>query len=307
MMTNILTRRRFLIAAAVSGVATALPAKALRWQGTALGAKVQILMDHPEATRLTQIARAEITRLERIFSLYDASSELSRLNRDGKLEAPSFELLSCLTLARHAFNVTEGRFDPTVQSVWSTQAEALAAGRRPSREALEDARARVGFDRVSFDPAMVRLGHRQALTLNGIAQGVIADRVSKTLKDEGLADVLVDTGEIAARGFAKNQAGWPVTIAQTKQRLILRDRALATSHTYGTVLDPDGRLGHILNPLPGASVARRQVSVSADSAGLADALSTGLSLVSDAATAGRLLTEVRSARLEAYVVDPPMT
>ncbi|MCT8159991.1 FAD:protein FMN transferase [Pseudoruegeria sp. SHC-113] len=303
-MSQHLSRRRFLLAAAASGLATGLPAETLRWQGTALGARAQILMDHPGAARLTALARAEITRLERIFSLYDAGSELSRLNRAGVLAAPSFELLDCLSLARHVHRVTEGRFDPTVQPLWAALAEARSAGQALPPARLQRARALVGFDRVTFDSDAVRLGAGQALTLNGIAQGYVADRVAARLKAEGLADVLVDTGEIAARGAPSGQEGWGVSIAHSAERVVLRDRALATSHTYGTVLGADGRQGHILRPFGGMPVARRQVSVSAKGAGLADALSTGLSLVEDRATAQRLVAGEKGVRLEAFLEGP---
>lgn len=202
-MTKGFTRRRFLLAASVSGLATALPAETQHWEGRALGARARILMDHPEAARLTAMARAEIARLEGVFSLYQPESELVRLNRDGRLDAPSFELLDCLAVARVAHRVTGGLFDPTVQPLWRVMAEAVEQGRAPPAARITKARERIGFDRVRFAPEAVVLGQGQALTLNGIAQGYIADRVTRLIKSEGLADVLVDTGEIVARGTAR--------------------------------------------------------------------------------------------------------
>ncbi|WP_150282079.1 FAD:protein FMN transferase [Salipiger aestuarii] len=299
-MTAFITRRRLLIAAAASGLATALPADLARWEGSALGAHTQILMDHPDSARLIAVARSEIEGLERVFSLYRGESELSRLNRDGRLSAPSFELLDCLAQARLAHRATEWRFDPTVQPLWVVLAKAHAAGRTPAPDAVQTARARIGFDAVSFDAAEIRLGAGQALTLNGIAQGYIADRVARRLKAEGLRDVLVDTGEIAAHGAPAGHGGWPVSVANTNRRLILHDRALATSASLGTVLDAEGTQGHILHPVQTAPVAPRQVSVSAESAALADALSTALCLAENEATALRLLSGVAGARLEVF-------
>ncbi|NVO25373.1 FAD:protein FMN transferase [Donghicola sp. B5-SW-15] len=291
-----MTRRRFLLAACAGGLASELSAQALRWQGTALGARAQIRMVHPEADRLTRHAVAEISRLERIFSLY-GDSELTRLNRDGRLVAPSFELLDCLAVARRAHDVTGGLFDPTVQPLWL----ALAEGGD-----VNAARDGIGFDRVRFDTSEVRLERGQALTLNGIAQGYVADRIAALLRAEGVADVLVDTGEISARGKPQAQPGWPVRIARTERRLMLRDRALATSATLGTVLDAAGRQGHILHPT-GAPVPDRQVSISATSAAMADALSTGLCLVTGEAEVRACLARVEGARLEAILNDPTET
>ena len=59
------------------------------------------------------------------------------------------------------------------------------------------------------------------------------------------------------------------------RRVALSDRAIATSSPSATVLDPEGAVGHILDPRTGRPDGRwRTVSVSAPSAAVADALST---------------------------------
>ena len=56
------SRRRFL--SLVSAACLAAPsAQAFRWQGTALGAQAQIVLDHPDAPAITARALAEIDRL----------------------------------------------------------------------------------------------------------------------------------------------------------------------------------------------------------------------------------------------------
>lgn len=288
-----LSRRRFLTLASAAALA-APAAQAYRWQGIALGAKAQIILDHPDAERITARARAEIDRLEDIFSLYRPGSALCRLNEGGSLVAPPFELLECLAVVRHVHDVTGGRFDPTVQPLWQALAEGFAAGVPPTRRTLAQARAAIGFDRVRFDSGGIALGHGQRLTLNGIAQGYIADRVAHLMSEEGITDVLIDTGEIAARG------DWPVAIAGSAERIALNNRALATSAHAGTVLDAEGQVGHILDPLDATprKPAIRSISISAPSAALADALSTGLSLASGEAQVVALLSDLKDARLE---------
>lgn len=294
-----LTRRRFL--SFVSAAVLAAPAaQAFRWQGTALGARAQIVLDHPRAPQITRRALAEINRLEDIFSLFRPGAQLTRLNATGRLAAPAFELLDCLATARRAHMITEGRFDPTVQSLWQVEAEAWATGRPPTPEQVARARATIGFERVCFDSAEITLDAGQRLTLNGIAQGYIADRVAMLMRNEGVADVLIDTGEILALGTAQGRTGWPVTIAGNADERLYSGRALATSAPKGTVLDSAGRVGHILDPQKVTPLPQRihQVSVSASSAALADALSTGLCLVSGHTEALALLRNLKDARLE---------
>lgn len=298
-----LTRRRFLTIASAACLA-APAANAFRWQGTALGIRAQIVLDHPRAIAITVAAKAEIDRLEDIFSLYRPESELSRLNEFGVLRAPSFELLECLTVARDVHAVTGGRFDPSVQPLWRAMAMSYRHGHSPLHADLEDARVRIGFDRVRFDAACVSVGHGQELTLNGIAQGYVADRVARLMRAEGVRDVLIDTGEIVVLGSADTGVGWPVTIAGEANARHLTGRALATSAPLGTTVDAGGMVGHIIDPRHGRRVAPtiRQISVSASSAAMADGLSTGLCLATDRREAERLLSKVKDARLERLYV-----
>lgn len=293
------TRRRFLTLASAAAL-FAPAAQAFRWQGTALGARAQFIFDHPEAERVAARARAEIDRLEDIFSLYRPGSSLCRLNDAGFLAVPPFELLECLATARRAYHLTRGLFDPTVQPLWQVTAEAWAHGAPPAETDIARARASIGFRRVAFDSSAILLGAGQQLTLNGIAQGYIADRVARLMRAEGIDDVLIDTGEIIASGQFEDRGGWPVRIAKARERLLLTNRALATSALEGTVLDSAGRIGHILDPgaRPKARFPIRQISISAFSAACADALTTGLCLAADLAEVSSTLERAGDARLE---------
>ncbi len=292
-MTAPLNRRRLLCigAAFAAGPALGRAARATeaRWQGHALGAHASIRLSHlndAEAAPVFAAVEAELRRLERIFSLYDAESALSRLNRDGALAAPPAELLELLSLARTVHAETDGLFDPTVQPLFRLYAK---AGGVADAAALDAALATVGFghlgvstERIAFDrPGM-------ALTLNGIAQGHITDRIAALLRAEGFGNVLVDIGEIAALGAGPTGEGWRIGLSPAAGEsaapvLRLADRAIATSAPLGTVLDAAGRIGHILHPRHGAVPApRRRATVLHDSAAVADALSTAAALMSEA-------------------------
>ncbi|MCF3973545.1 FAD:protein FMN transferase [Paracoccus salsus] len=291
-----LTRRRFLT---LSAAALALPSGAraqsvARWQGVALGAPATMILAGvtPIAARPVFAAiEAELLRLERIFSLYRDDSALVRLNRDGHIATPPPELLEVLTLAGTLHAATAGAFDPTVQPLW----QALATGSDTAR-----ARAAIGWGQVGFDTSRVTLARPgMGLTLNGIAQGYITDRIADLLAARGFVDVLVDMGEIAARGQRGDGTGWRAGVATPEglitQRVTLRDRALATSAPLGTQLA--GGVAHILGS-GGRVPTRRLVSVSAPRAALADGLSTALCLLDTDETA-HALARFQEARLEA--------
>lgn len=288
-----MNRRRFLaISAAAIGLAAPAAARTVQapaWTGVALGARAAIWLDHPDAPAIARRAAAEITRLEGVFSLYRPDSALSQLNAMASLAAPPPDLLECLTLADAVHRASGGAFDPTVQPLWTLWADRAARGSRPTPQELTQTRAHGGWDAVQRDAGEIRLAPGMGLTLNGIAQGFIADRVAALLTAEGLTDILIDTGEHRALGQMPGGGDWPVTLA-AGGAVALRDRALATSAPLGTVFDAAGRFGHILDPRTGepAPAQWAAVSLTASSAALADALSTAACLLPDRAAIDRL-------------------
>ena len=285
-----LGRRRFLSIMAAAAtvplpVAFAATGGTTRWSGVALGARASITVAAPGSERLIRAALAEIERLEAIFSLYRSESAISRLNHTGRLSNPPPDFLRILSLSRNVHKATSGAFDPTVQPLWVSYAEHFAGsgGRAtgPSSVEIERVRKLVGWEGVEFGTREIRFARPgMALTLNGIAQGYIADRVSDLLRNEGLERVLVQTGEIRAVGTRPDGAPWRVGLDPEQNTALSEDRSVAVSEPLGTHFDGDGRLGHILDPRTGRPGGLwRSVTVFAEAAGLADALSTGLCLL----------------------------
>lgn len=301
-----LNRRRFLTVSAaaltLAPMAHAGAADVYTWTGIALGARATLRLAHPDAPMIAERVAAEIRRQEAIFSLYRADSALMLLNATGRLDAPPPELLECLSVASAVHAATGGLFDPTVQPLWALWAERAAAGGRPVTSELAKARAFGQWSDLRLDAEAATLRPGMALTLNGIAQGYIADRVAILLEAEGLTDILIDTGEMRALGGHPSGGAWPVKLAEGGE-VALRARAIATSAPLGTVFDAAGRVGHILNPATGepALPLWRGVSISAPSAALADALSTAACLMPSRAAIDRAIAAFDGARCEAAV------
>lgn len=289
-MRPCLTRRRFMTICA----AAALPREALaeapvtRWRGAALGAESAMTLvgiGGDAADEIFAATRAEIDRLEGIFSLYRAGSALARLNTTGKLDTPPSELVELLALSDSLHRLTGGAFDPTIQPLWQLLALAAQERRRLEAGEIAEAKRRTGWMHLRHSRDAIRFEREgMALTLNGIAQGYIADRVAALVRARGLTDVLIDMGEIAALGRRPDHQPWRAAIATPDGEFVgetpLCDRALATSAPLGTQLDKAGRVGHILDPRTGRAEARwRLVSVAAGSAALADGLSTAFCLM----------------------------
>ena len=295
-MTETLTRRRFLTisaaAVALSGAAGATAAPTVsRWHGRALGAAASMTLvgiAKSPAQAVFAAVENEIARLETIFSLHHPGSALNRLNERGGLSNPPAELLELIGLSGTVHRASGGAFDPTIQPLWLLLAASAAEGRAPRATELAEASRLSGWHHLRSDTQAITFARRgMAMTLNGIAQGFIADRVAALLRARGLTDVLIDTGEIAALGRRPDGTPWRAGIAAPDGRIVrevrLGERALATSAPLGTLLDRSGRIGHILDPRSGRPSNQWQlVSVSAKSAALADGLSTAFCLMARA-------------------------
>ncbi|KAA0888523.1 FAD:protein FMN transferase [Pusillimonas sp. ANT_WB101] len=261
------------------------------WRGIALGADAELRIIHPDAAFAQDMVTrsiAELRRLEKTFSLYQHDSALSRLNRDGALNNADTDLLMLMNDAVHYAALTDGAFDPTVQTLWElyanhfTQHGTSSAG--PSKEAVQQALQRVNVSAINVTDTQIQLQPGMKVTFNGIAQGYITDRVTDLLRNAGLDRALVDMGEI--RGLNKNQnaPAWraglkdPQSPDKLLETVLLTNDALSTSGGYGTWLDDSGAHTHLFDPKTGESPRLYQsVSVLAPRATTADALSTAFS------------------------------
>ncbi|AVJ29062.1 FAD:protein FMN transferase [Achromobacter spanius] len=316
-------RRRFLgIVAASSALALApgflrraqAAIAPTRWQGVALGADAELRLYHPDrqaAEQLIDRALQELRRLEGVFSLYREDSALSVLNRQGYLADPPSDLVRLLSESRHYAELTGGLFDPSVQPLWRVYADHFAqtdaSPDGPAQNDISRALQCVSYRSIQVDTQRIRLQPGMALTLNGIAQGYITDRVTDLFRNAGLERALVDMGEIRGLDASADATGWRVGLAdplspdQILAQVPISNQALATSGGYGTPLDAAGRYSHLFDPLTGrARPLYRSVSVMASTATAADALSTAFSNMPLERTAAL----VRSLGVRAWMVLP---
>jgi FAD:protein FMN transferase len=301
-MSPHLSRRRFIgVTAAAAGLglvpfghAAKAEGQLVSWHGQAMGAVASLQVHHHDraaAERLVERALAEVHRLEQVFSLYREDTALVALNRHGILVAPPADLVAVLAECRRCWEMTGGAFDPTVQALWIlyrdhfSRADADPQG--PKERELRRALERVGFGQVTFDANRIVLPRRGiGLTLNGIAQGYVTDRVVDILRAGGIVSSLVDMGEPRVVGFRPSGEPWRVGISDPDrperigETLEVADQAVATSSAHGFRFDHQGRFNHLFDPRTGMSAELyHSVTVTMPSGTAADALSTAFSLM----------------------------
>ena len=249
----------------------------------ALGADVDLKVLHADeetARRALNAAFEELDLIEDCLSVYRPTSEISRLNRTGKLDKPHAHFLTVLNASQEMARQSNGAFDVTVQPLWDLYFAAKNENTLPSFAAIAAARAKVDWRDISASRERVEFKTPGTkITFNGIGQGFAADRVLAVLKQHGIEHALIDAGEFTCEGNKQDGSKFRVGIAHPRKPgeyiavCEMDGRALATSGDYETYFSDDFLYNHIFDPATGTSPRElASVSVVAPTGILADAL-----------------------------------
>lgn len=234
--------------------------------------------------RAIEIAFKEIERIENMLSSYKDDSEISRLNRIGRIEA-SPEALFVIKKAGEFWRETAGAFDVTVAPLLELWGFRDGNYRVPERSEIKEALELIGFDKVKISGNIIEFKIKGVkIGLGAIAKGYAVDRAIRELRLAGIKSALINAGgDIYCLGdkFGKP---WRVAINAGQQAgfagyLELKDKAVATSGNYEQYFFAgDKRYSHIFDPRTGepADTGIAGVTVIADDCLTADALSTGI-------------------------------
>lgn len=267
-------------------------------------AKITIESERTEA-EVSDAACASFFRLgelDMMLSDYKRESELNRLTRRGA-NVPvkvSEDLYRVLAAARRVSEATDGAFDVTVGPYVALWRRARDSGRLPTREELDEAKGRVGYELIELDEAagtVTLRAENMKLDLGGIAKGYAAAEGREKLKELGFPRCLVGlAGDIAAgdapvegESGEAELVGWRVDVEASgvdrqARSLRLQNRCVSTSGDAVQFVVIDGvRYGHIVEARTGLGATRvSQVTVVGGDGAEADAVATGFSLMSEA-------------------------
>jgi len=247
--------------------------------------------DAPYAGQAAQAVFKEIDRLERLFSRFDPSSEISRISRlrPGESLMIGFEIFECLSLAEQIRAETGGAFDVNVRSALKygpnsqTHTEFPPGIRYVSANSLELARKAEGFEAARIEQAGGPWRPID-LDLGAIGKGYALDRALAILADWSIGNALIHggTSTAVAAGNAPGKQGWPVGVGggwpspDAPREILLSGQALSGSGTE--VKGP-----HIIDPRTGNPAGGHLAAWALHpSACAADALSTAFMVMNTA-------------------------
>ena len=233
----------------------------------------------------------EFDRLESLLSIWRPGSDVVRIN-DAAGRQPvtvSTDTLTVLEAAAQASDDTGGKFDITfgaLADLWKFDHD--QDNTVPNRRAITARLPFVDYRRVAIDRASRTVHISSAGTrihLGGIGKGYAVDRSAALLRERGFTDFLIQSGGDLYVAGRNGDAQWKIGISDPRGRagqsfatIELSDGTVSTSGDYERYFIKDGmRYHHLIDPDRGEpAVGIRSATIVADSALLADALSTGV-------------------------------
>lgn len=250
--------------------------------------------DDALALRSFEQAAAEFHRLDALLSVWHPDSEVSKINRAAgeAAVAVSSETLQLLLEGRRFHDWSEGRFDLSfgaLSGLWKFDHD--QDNRLPDPKEVKARLQLVDYRKVKIDEAAKTVflpvaGMR--LHLGGLGKGYAVDQAVKLLRAAGLRDFMVQAGGDLYVAGRKGDREFRVGIRDPRGPassyfgfLELSDMTFSTSGDYERSFVHEGRrYHHIIDVKTGEpSTALRSATVLAESALLADGLSTVLMLI----------------------------
>ncbi len=247
--------------------------------------------DEEQGYRAIAAAFRRMHALDATLSDYRPDSELNRLCRSGYAQpfSASDDLYRVLESGIRMARKTGGAFDVTLGPLIQLWRSSRKAGVLPDTQALRDARARSGWDKIVLDSRnrTVRLSHPgMLLDFGGIAKGYAADAALAELARHGVNVALVAAGgDIAASAPPAGSPGWGIALKTGREpqqpAVMLAHQAVSTSGDLHQFVEIAGtRYSHILDPQSGIGLAHPMtVSVVAGTAMDSDSTATALSVM----------------------------
>ena len=290
---------------ALSSCAAADSAALTRFEQTHVGlfdtayTFVAYLPDQDAFDRLDAALYDELARYHQLFDIYntyDGMTNLSTLNASGgEPVALDPDVKELLAFGLSVYDQTSGAVDITcgaLSTLWKTYRDAANREREPvaalpTSAEIEAALAKTDITALTLsgDTAQItRAG--TTLDVGAIAKGFAARKAVAFLQNSGVTAAMLNLGGTVCTLGVKPDTGEPWSVGVTDPNdsgtyglvLCASDRSVATSGDYERYYEVDGtRYCHILDTAIGYPAHTvRAVTVIAEDAALADALSTAL-------------------------------
>lgn len=258
-----------------------------------MGSRFEITVtasDVNSANEYIDLAVAEITRIEKLISSWDPSSQTSLINTNAGIKPVSVdpELYNLIQRSLKISEITDGAFDisyASMDKIWKFDG---SMAEMPSVEEIKNSVSNVGYQNIVLHPEdhsvfLKKEGMR--IGFGAIGKGYAADMAKDLLISKGVKSGIINaSGDMNTWGTKPDGDTWKVAITNPLNKehafalLPLENRAVVTSGDYEKFVKFYGvRYSHIINPKTGyPATGIISATVFAPKAELADALATSV-------------------------------
>lgn len=237
------------------------------------------------AQKAAELAKDEVQRLDKLWSVTDENSEIFAVNGGGEVSV-SGETAQLISFMLEMAKRTGGALEPTLYPVVRAWGFTGGENRVPSGEEIQELLKNVGYEKVTVSGNNVTLPSGVMLDTGAVGKGYASDKAAEILKENGVDSALIDLGgNIVMIGRKPDGKEWKIGVRDPEGNGVVgvisaSDCAIVTSGVYErNFTAADGTVyGHIIDPKSGAPVDNDILSVTiiASDGRLCDALSTAL-------------------------------
>ncbi|MEO6612841.1 MAG: FAD:protein FMN transferase [Chitinophagaceae bacterium] len=234
-------------------------------------------------------AIAEISRIEKLLTTFNESSQTSLINRNAgiapvKVDREVFDLIQ---RSKKVSEITQGAFDISYGSVdkrlWNFDKTLTSL---PDAATARKAVHLINYRNVILDEKKCTVFLKEKgmrIGFGGIGKGYAAERAKYILQQKGVKSGIVNAaGDLTAWGYQPNGKEWTIGIADPDSAhhpfsyLSITGMAIATSGNYEKFITVNGkRYSHTIDPKTGLPVSGiKSVTIISPNAEIADAMAT---------------------------------
>ncbi len=239
------------------------------------------------AKKALEESEKEIQRLENLFSVNIADSDIARINANsGNPVTVNVSTKTAIAKAIEIGDMTDGALDITVYPLVREWGFTTGDYKIPDEWLIDWHLGNVGYQKIVINGNIVTVPTEFEIDLGSVAKGYASDAVAQILVENGITSGLINLGgNVYALGRKPDGSKWKVGIENPTDTskmigyLEVQNKAVITSGNYERFFEEDGKkYWHIIDPKTGSPADNGIISATivGDNGLDCDALSTAL-------------------------------
>ncbi|HEV8270825.1 MAG TPA: FAD:protein FMN transferase [Chitinophagaceae bacterium] len=269
-------------------IAPSLSKKVLKLMGNRF--EITVVADDPVwAEECIDDAVKEISRIEKLFTTFNESSQTNLINQNAGVRPVKVykEVIDLIERSKKISALTQGAFDITYGSIdkrlWNFDKTMTSL---PDPETAKKLVRLINYRNVILDKNNCTVFLKEKgmrIGFGGIGKGYAAEKAKSLLQKRGVKSGIINAaGDLTAWGYQPDGKPWtigiadPNTVRQSFSFLEVTNTSIATSGNYEKFIIIDGKkYSHTIDPKTGLPVRGiKSVTIICPNAEIADAMAT---------------------------------